>query len=108
MISRILMDGEKQRYYVMARDDRFVIMTKPFNAKKTYTYTIADMDLGIRGPCDLIFGPPAELDTTEGAKVALQMLRAGEMGVSRRRCLHLSPSEIEQLRQRLPHPDKDM
>ncbi len=97
-LPKVRMDGERQRYTVMARDDRYVIMTKPFNAQKTYIYSIADLERGERGPCDLIFGPPSKLDSDEGAKEALAMLQAGEMGVSRRRNKPLSEAELSQLR----------
>lgn len=40
---------EKQRYTVRACNDRFLICTKPFNVKKTYLYTIVDLEKGIRG-----------------------------------------------------------
>jgi hypothetical protein len=93
----IRMDGEKQRYRVMARDRRYVIMTKPFNAKRTYVYTIADLERMERGPCNLIFGPPCELNTQEGAAEVLGMLQRGEMGVSRRRCVPISASELAQI-----------
>jgi hypothetical protein len=92
------MDGERQRYTVMARNERYVIMAKPFNAQKTYLYSIADLERGVRGPCDLIFGPPAALDADEGAAIALGMLAAGEMSVSYRRCKPLSDSEATLLR----------
>lgn len=98
----VRMDGERQRYTVMARDGRFVIMTKPFNARRTYIYSIADLERGERGPCDLIFGPPAKLDTVEGAAEALTMLQAGEMGVSRRNYKPLTEGEIERLREAKP------
>lgn len=94
------MDGERQRYTVMARNERYVIMTKPFNAQKTYLYSIADLERGVRGPCDLIFGPPAALDTDEGAAIGLGMLASGEMSVSYRRCKPLSEGEVAALRSR--------
>jgi glycine betaine/choline ABC-type transport system substrate-binding protein len=90
--------GERRRYTVMAADNRFAIAVKPFAAKKTYLYTITDLELGVRGPCNLIFGPPNELNTTWGAFEALIMLKSGEMAVSGRRYKPLEPEEIEQLK----------
>jgi hypothetical protein len=95
--SKVLMDGERQRYKVTARDERFVIMTKPFNAQRTYLYSIADRKRGVRGPCNLIFGPPSKLDTEDGAAQALAMLQTGEMDVSYRRDKPLTEGEIERL-----------
>jgi len=89
--------GERRRYTVMAADSRFAIAVKPFAARKTYLYTIMDLERGVRGRCDLIFGPPADLSTTVGAFEALTMLKNGEMGVSGRRNKPLEPEEIKQL-----------
>ncbi len=76
-------------------------MAKQFNARKTYLYTIADLERGERGPCDLIFGPPTDMDTPDGAAEALRMLQDREMAISRRRCVDISPDELAQL---LPPP----
>jgi hypothetical protein len=91
--NKVKMEGERQRYSVMARNERFVIMTKPFNAKRTYLYTIADLQRGVRGPCNLIFGLPCDVNTPEGAAEALSKIEAGEMDVSYRRCVDLTPSD---------------
>lgn len=101
----IRMDGERQRYRITAHDDRFVIMTKPFNAKRTYIYTIADLERGQRGPCNLIFGPPCELDTPAGAQVALAMLQKDELGVSHRRAVLISEAEMAQIVAALQSPE---
>jgi hypothetical protein len=66
--------SEKQRYTLQARNERFFILTKPFNAKKTYLYTIVDNERVIRGPCNLIFGLPEHCNTPEGAEVCLNWL----------------------------------
>lgn len=94
---KVKMNGEAKRYTVMAADERFAIMVKPFSARKTYLYTITDLERKVRGRCDLIFGPPAALDTPEGAAEAMTMLQSGEMGVSHRRCVPLTAEEIQQL-----------
>lgn len=96
-VDKIRMDGDRQRYTVMARDARFVVMTKPFNARRTYIYSIADRERGVRGPCNLIFGPPAKLDTLDGASEALTMLKSGEMEVSYCRYKPITPAESAQL-----------
>lgn len=96
--AKVRLNGERQRYTIMAHDDRFFIMTKPFNARKTYLYTIADLERGVRGPCNLIFGLPCDVNTPAGATEALGKIRAGEFEVSSRRCVDLSPPEIVALR----------
>ena len=65
--TKIKMDGERQAYKVQAANDRFAIMTKPFNAQRTYLYTITDLERGVRGPCNLIFGLPFHINSPEGA-----------------------------------------
>ena len=97
-MTKIKFDNEKQRYTVQSRNERFVIMTKQFNAQKAYIYTIADMDRLERGPCNLIFGIPFDVNTPEGAQEALNMIEAGEMEVSHRKSVALSDAEIAQLR----------
>jgi hypothetical protein len=93
--AKVKLEGERQRYSITASNNRFVIMTKPFNAQRTYLYTIADLERGVRGPCNRIFGLPCDVNTPEGAAEALRALDAGEMEVSYRRCVDLSPADAE-------------
>lgn len=51
---------EKQAYTVRARNERFIICVKPFNARKTVLYTIIDLERDVRGACNLIFGHAME------------------------------------------------
>lgn len=94
---RIKFDGERCRYTIQARSDRFVILTKPFNAQRTYLYTIVDLERGVRGACNLIFGLPCDVDTPEGALEALVKLELGDMAVSGRNYVDLQPDEIAAL-----------
>jgi hypothetical protein len=41
--------SEKQRYRIRACDERFIIATKPYNPKRTFLYTIIDLEKEIRG-----------------------------------------------------------
>lgn len=95
--SKIRMDGERQRYTVQAANDRFAIMTKPFNARRTYLYTITDLKRGVRGPCNLIFGLPCHVNTPTGAAEALAMIEGGEMEVTYRHDKDLTAEELKQL-----------
>jgi len=97
MTHKMKFDGERQRYTVMAHNERFAIMTKPFNARKTYLYTITDLVRGVRGPCNLIFGLPCDVNTPGGAEEAIGYIERGEMEVSYRKCVDLSASEAEAL-----------
>lgn len=40
---KIKFKSEKQRYTISACNDRFIIAWKPFNARKTFIYTIIDL-----------------------------------------------------------------
>lgn len=44
---KIKFKSEKQRYIVKAKDNRYLICTKPFNLQKTVLYTIVDLDIEI-------------------------------------------------------------
>lgn len=57
---RIRFAEEKQAYTVQARDARFLVCSKPFNARRTVLYTIIDTVEDVRGPENLIFGMGAE------------------------------------------------
>lgn len=96
--TKIKMNDEVQRYTVQAANERFAIMTKPFNARRTYLYTITDLKRGVRGPCNLIFGLPCHVNTRRGALRALVMIVRGDMEVTHRRDKALTPEEIAQLK----------
>jgi len=93
---KIKMDEEVQRYTVQAVNEDFAIMTKPFNARRTYLYTIVDFKRKIRGPSDLLFGPCYELNTQEGAAAFLRQMGEEHLGVSRRH-VPLTDKELEQV-----------
>lgn len=94
---KIKFEGEVQRYTVQALDKRFIIATKPFNARKTYLYTIIDLERNERGPDNLIFGAYEPYNTVKGAKYNLKQLQKGEMEVSYRRYKKLSKEERKML-----------
>lgn len=84
---RIWFRRDKRPYRVRARNERYLICTKPFNARKTVIYTIVDLVENVRGPDNLIFcfGYETEEDIAEN----MQRLAAGEMEVSHRRRIAL-------------------
>lgn len=96
--AKIKFEGERQRYTVRASNDRFLLLTKPFNAQKTYIYTIVDLKREVRGACNLIFGLPHDAETQEGARQILDELESGDMEVSYRNYVPLKPEEIKALR----------
>ena len=72
---------EKLPYTVQARNERFLVCTKPFNLKHTVLYTIVDLKYEIRGTEDLIFCMGYE--TKNRCEEALKRLDSGESGLSR-------------------------
>lgn len=100
---KIKMCGERQRYTVQGFDDRFIIATKPFNARRTYLYTIIDRLRLVRGPINMTLGLPNDVNTPQGAEELLTFMREEgggheTWGVSQRRDKPLTDSEIEQIK----------
>lgn len=60
--AKVWFDREVQGYNVIARSERFIVCTKPFNPKHTVLYTIIDTKREIRGTENLVFGAGAETD----------------------------------------------
>ncbi len=85
-MTKVKMNNEVQRYTVQAFDSRYVVCTKPFNARRTYLYFVADLETEQRGPCNWPWGLPfvEELNTPEGAQKLLDMFNSGEATHSRR------------------------
>jgi len=82
--------SEKQRYTIQACDNRFLVCTKPFNARKTVLYTIVDFKRNVRGREDLVFCMGFE--TRKDCEEALERLQKEESEVSYR---HYMPLDIE-------------
>jgi hypothetical protein len=98
---KIKMDGEKQRYTVQGVRGRFILATKPFNAQRTYLYTLIDTGERVRGPLNSVFGIFNDVDSPEGATQLFDWIEA-EGGwdvwhVSHRRDKPLSEAELAQL-----------
>jgi len=79
---KIRFKEEKQSYTVRAVGDTYAVCTKPFNARKTVLYTIVDLQSGIRGTENLIFGFGAETDGQ--CDEMLKRLESGETEISHR------------------------
>lgn len=104
---KIKFSGDKKSFKVQAFDERYIVLTRPFNLKKTYQYTIVDLERKVRGACNLIFGlpPECECDTPEGAKNVLKWLRGFEddmgfhqMEVSYRNVVDLTLGDMAQIK----------
>jgi hypothetical protein len=87
---RVYVPGEKKPYRVRARDDRYIICTKPFNPKHTVMYFVIDLKERRRGPDNMVFCFGYESD--EDCNERLKQLQKGMIEVSRRRDV---PLDIE-------------
>ena len=84
--------GESKKYTIRAISDKFIICTKPFNARNTTLYTVVDLDNNIRGTENLIFPNGAETD--EQCNEMLKRLDEAKTEISHRNFVEL---KIEQL-----------
>ena len=84
---KVYIPNHKRPFRVRARDDRYIICTKPFNAQHTVIYFIVDLVDKWRAPDNLIFGLGYETD--EDCQERLRQLQGGEIGLSWRRGIPL-------------------
>lgn len=89
---KVYIPDEKKPFKVKARDDRYIICTKPFNPKKTVLYFIIDLVWKRRAPDNMIFCHGYETD--EQCNDRLKELQNGEIGLSWRHGIDLD-IEIE-------------
>lgn len=82
---KIKVPGERTKYTVRARDDRYIICTRPYN--DTVWYFIVDLKLGIRGEDNMIFC--SGYVTDEECTKRLKELQNGEIQVSKRNSIKL-------------------
>ncbi len=86
---KIKFKSEKHRYTIQANSDRYIVCTKPFNVRKTYLYTIIDLERLVRGAVGLIFGLIDDVNTPEKAQECINDLENGKYEVSHRNCVLL-------------------
>ena len=87
---KIYIPTDKRPYTVTARDNRYIICTKPFNLKHTVLYFIIDLKDKWRAPDDRVFC--SGYDTDEQCQEQLKKLQSGEIKLSWRRGV---PLDIE-------------
>lgn len=73
----------KRPFRVKARDDRYIICTKPYNPKHTVIYFIIDLQDKWRAPDNRVFCSGYETD--DDCKKRLEELQSGKISLSRRR-----------------------
>jgi hypothetical protein len=91
---KVKLNQFKQRFTVQAASENFAILTKPFNLKKTYSYTILDFRKNLRNRDNQVFGFWEDYDNKEGATIALDALEKGEIEISHKGPL---PIDIEKI-----------
>lgn len=84
---KIKFKSEKQRYTIWACDERYLICKKPFNARRTYLYTIVDLYQEIRGADNIVGG--LAYDTKEECEESLRWLQKGMIEISHKNRIKL-------------------
>ncbi len=84
---KVYVPKEKRPYRVRARDERYIICTKPYNPQRTVRYFIVDLKERVRGPDNMVFCSGYESD--EDCAERLKELQSGEIEVSWRRHVDL-------------------
>lgn len=84
---KVYVPTEKRPYTVKARDERYIICTKPYNAQHTVFYFIIDLVEKWRAPDNMIFCRGYE--NTEDCLERLKELQNGKIELSRRRGIPL-------------------
>lgn len=84
---KVYIPGHKRPFTVKARDERYIICTKPFNAKHTVIYFIVDLVERWRAPDNMIFCSGYETD--DDCKERLKELQNGVIELSQRRGISL-------------------
>ena len=87
---KVYVPTDKRPYTVKARDERYIICTKPFNVQHTVLYFIIDLVEKWRAPDNMIFCSGYE--STEDCIERLKELQDGTIELSRRRGI---PLDIE-------------
>lgn len=84
---KVYVPNEKKPYRVKARDERYIICTKPMNIYHTVIYFIVDLVNKWRAPDDRVFCFGYE--TKEDCEERLKELQRNEISLSRRRGIPL-------------------
>lgn len=84
---KVYIPEHKRPFRVKARDDRYIICTKPFNAQHTVIYFIVDLVDKWRAPDNMIFCFGYETD--EQCQERLKELQNGKIELSVRRGIPL-------------------
>lgn len=92
--TKVFVAPEKRPYTAKAVNDRFIIMTKPFNPKNTVLYTIVDKKNEVRSTNNLVFNM-YDYKVQEDIDECLKDLESGETELSRRNMVKLDIVKIQ-------------
>lgn len=84
---KVYIPEHKRPFRVKARDNRYIICTKPYNPQHTVIYFIIDLQDKWRAPDDKVFCSGYKTD--DDYKKRLKELQSGEISLSRRRGIPL-------------------
>lgn len=84
---------EKNKWLVRYADKRYLICTKPYNLKKTYFYTIIDLQEKIRGSHNIIFNC-YDFEDYKECRLAVMQIYSGDLEISHRNRIDLEDDMI--------------
>ena len=87
---KVYIPKQKRPFKVRARDERYIICTKPYNPQHTVIYFIVDLIEKWRAPDNMVFCCGYETDAD--CQERLKELQSGEIELSQRRGI---PLDIE-------------
>lgn len=90
--AKIKFAEDKQSFEVKASNERFAVLTKPFNLEKTVFYTIVDLKEGVRWTENNLFWMWAE--TQKQCEEMLERINSNKTEISRRNVVSLNMDKI--------------
>lgn len=78
---RVRLDGTKRAWKVRARGERYIVLTQPFNLRRTVLYTVIDLEMGRRGT---VTSWACGFETEDEIAESLAMLERGDTELSSR------------------------
>lgn len=84
---KVYIPNQQRPYTVQARNERYIICTRPYNPKRTVMYFIIDLEDKIRGADNVLFCFGYE--TREDCIERLEELESGKIEISKRNYVEL-------------------
>lgn len=73
--AKIEWENQKRTFKVIARNDNFIIIARPYNPKRTFEYSILDLKYMVCNRDNMIFGPKYDYSNREECEEALKELQ---------------------------------